>query len=376
MKTIFISFIIVLFALTSASQTRVEMVHNKNIDTSITGVSFEELEELYYASEHPSLRINFDTLYDYEIHFDGKKTNLNSNRDIYIKNLERGDHTITLIKRKESIIKTIKVKSSPPWFSNDATVFGILMIVLFMVFKSANSERTYFKKFYKVVPALLLCYFIPAGLNSLGIISSEESNLYFIASRYLLPASLVLLCLSIDIPAIKRLGSKAIIMFFTATIGIVLGGPFALWIVSLISPDVLNDEIWRGLSTVAGSWIGGGANQTAMIEIYGASDQMFSAMIVVDVFVANLFMSVLLFGIGFNKKINNFFKADDSAIKNLKTKMQEFQSSVTRVATFNDMIYMLGVAFFMVGWRILVLITSRHTLRKPLRECQIRKQQN
>ena len=154
MKTIFISFILVLFAFTSTSQTRVEMVHNKN-DT-ITAVSFEELKELYYASEHPSLRINFDTLYDYEIHFDGKKTNLNSNRDIYIKNLERGDHTITLIKGKESISKTIKVKSSPPWFSNDATVFGILMIVLFMVFKSANSERTYFKKFYKVVPALLL----------------------------------------------------------------------------------------------------------------------------------------------------------------------------------------------------------------------------
>lgn len=73
MKTIFISFILVLFAFTSTSQTRVEMVHNKNIDTSITAVSFEELEELYYASEHPSLRINFDTLYDYEIHFDGKK---------------------------------------------------------------------------------------------------------------------------------------------------------------------------------------------------------------------------------------------------------------------------------------------------------------
>ena len=167
MKTIFISFILVLFAFTSQSQTRIEMAHNKNIDTSITAVSFDELEELYYASEHPNLRINFDTLYDYEIHFDGKKTGLNSNRDIYMKNLERGDHTITLIKGKESISKTIKVKSSPPWFSNDATVFGILMIVLFMVFKSANSERTYFKKFYKVVPALLLCYFIPAGLNSM-----------------------------------------------------------------------------------------------------------------------------------------------------------------------------------------------------------------
>jgi uncharacterized membrane protein len=223
------------------------------------------------------------------------------------------------------------------------------MIVLFFVFRTSSSNNKRLKGFYKWVPALLLCYFIPAGLNSAGIISSEESSLYFIASRYLLPASLVLLCLSIDIPAIKRLGSKAIIMFFTATIGIVIGGPVALWLISLIAPEVLDGEIWRGLSTVAGSWIGGGANQTAMKEIYGASDTLFSAMIVVDVFVANVFMSVLLFGTGMNKKINKFFKADDSAIESLKTKMENFQASVTKVATFNDLIYMLGITFACVG---------------------------
>ena len=284
MKTFFTFFIILFSAFQYHSHTHVEMVTNKNIDTSIHSVSFNELEELYYASEYPDLKITFDTLYDYQIHFDGKNTGLISNRDVYLRKLERGDHTITLKKKTKngevSMSKKIKIKPSPPWFSNDATVLGILMIVLFLVFKTANSERSYFKKFYKIVPALLLCYFIPAGLNSLGIISSQESELYFIASRYLLPASLILLCLSIDIPAIKRLGSKAVIMFFAATAGIILGGPFALWVVSLISPDVLNDDIWRGLSTVAGSWIGGGANQAAMKEIYSASDQMFSAMIV------------------------------------------------------------------------------------------------
>ena len=353
MKTTFSLIVIVLMSFHYRSQTHLEMVHEKNIDTTIEAVSFHDLEELYYASEHPDLKITFDTLYDYQIYFDGKNTGLLSNRDIYLKKLKRGDHNITLKKKgnkKEILIsKNIKIKPAPPWFDNDATVLGILMIALFIVFRTYNSDRSYFKKFYKFVPALLMCYFIPAALNSFGIISSEESELYFIASRYLLPASLILLCLSIDIPAIKRLGSKAIIMFFAATAGIVLGGPFALWLVSLISPDVLNDEIWRGLSTVAGSWIGGGANQAAMKEIYGASDQIFSAMIIVDVFVANLFMSILLFGIGYNKKLNRFFKADDSAIENLKSKMESFQAGVTRVATFNDMIYMLGITFFFVG---------------------------
>ena len=182
------------------------------------------------------------------------------------------------------------------------------------------------------MPTLLLCYFIPSIFNSLGIISGEKSKLYFVASRYLLPASLVLLTISIDLKEIMKLGHKAVVMFLTGTVGIILGGPLAILITALFAPELVGgagpDAVWRGFTTVAGSWIGGGANQTAMKEIYGASDQMFSAMIVVDVFVANLFMSVLLFGTGYNKKLNRFFKADDSAIESLKTKMEEFQMSV------------------------------------------------
>ena len=123
----------------------------------------------------------------------------------------------------------------------------------------------------------------------------------------------------------------------------------ALWLVSLIAPGVLDDEIWRGLSTVAGSWIGGGANQTAMKEIYHSSDQLFSAMIVVDVFVANLFMSVLLFGTGYNKRLNKFFKADDSAIEHLKEKMENFQKKSAKIPEYFDILKMLGITFFFVG---------------------------
>jgi uncharacterized membrane protein len=47
--------------------------------------------------------------------------------------------------------------------------------------------------------------------------------------------------------------------------------------------------VWKGLSTIAGSWIGGGANQTAMLEVFGASKSMLQ-MIAVDVLVANLWM--------------------------------------------------------------------------------------
>ena len=185
-----------------------------------------------------------------------------------------------------------------PLITNDATVMGILAIMLGLVFYTHSSQNSFWRKFYTIVPSVLVCYFLPSLLNTFNLVDGEKSQLYFVASRYLLPACLVLLTISVDLKAIARLGNKALILFFTGTLGIVIGGPIALLIVSSIAPEMLGvegpDAVWRGMTTVAGSWIGGSANQAAMKEIYGAGDQIFSAMVTVDVIVANLWMAVLL----------------------------------------------------------------------------------
>ena len=236
--------------------------------------------------------------------------------------------------------------------TQDAPIFGLLLACLALVFHTARLPQ--FAKFYRIVPALLMAYFLPAILNSTGIIEAGEgSNLYYVASRYLLPASLLMFCLSIDIKGILNLGPKALIMFFAATLGIVVGGPMALWLVSQIRPDVLGgdapDALWRGLSTIAGSWIGGGANQTALKEIAQAQDDQFSVMIIVDVFVANLWMPFLLIGAGVSAAIDKRLKADASAVDALKQKVEDYQQSIARIPSFNDLMVLFGVIFLMVG---------------------------
>ena len=165
-----------------------------------------------------------------------------------------------------------------------------------------------------------MAYLLPAVLTSFGIIAPEwetvnssgeliiqKSNLYYVASRYLLPAALVLMTLSIDLKAVFGLGWKALAMFFTGTIGIIIGGPIAILLISMISPETVGgigpDAVWRGLSTLAGSWIGGGANQTAMLEIYGYNQKLYGGMVFVDIVVANIWMSIILIGIGKSDKI-------------------------------------------------------------------------
>lgn len=281
-----------------------------------------------------------------------------------------------------------------PVFTNDAVVLGILLAVLALIFHTAGLKKDGWQKFYRIVPALLLCYFIPALLNwPLGLIAPHwyeagildvareygvvidagmsfdkitellnaagvpkteykalqgHSQLYFVASRYLLPASLILLCLGIDLKAVLNLGPKALIMFFAATTGIILGGPIAVLVVSYLAPSVIPvspDELWKGLSTVAGSWIGGGANQTAMKEIFNVSDNLFGTMIVVDVVVANIWMAFLLYGANISDKLDLKLRADNSAIADLKKRVEEYSASVAQMPTTTTVFILLAIAF-------------------------------
>lgn len=293
-----------------------------------------------------------------------------------------------------------EVVSDIPLITNDAVVFGILMALLLFIFRS--SEMPAFKKFYAVIPTLLLCYFLPSVFSTLGVISPHwidvaaakeflqeqgyavqgltsfkdfknfvineeidghllepfmgESRLYFMASRYLLPASLILLTLSIDLREVFRLGPKALIMFATGTVGVVIGGPLAILLFSAIAPEVVgagSDEIWRGMTTIAGSWIGGGANQAAMYEIFGENGQIsgkiFSVMITVDIIVAEIWMFFLLLGVGKADSIDKYFKADASAVTALKDHMQEFSSRIARIASTTDLFVIFGIALGATG---------------------------
>jgi len=240
-----------------------------------------------------------------------------------------------------------------PLFTNDAVVLAILFGILATVFVTSHSERPVFKKFYTYVPSLLLCYFVPSLFNSAGIISGDASQLYYIASRYLLPASLVLLTISIDIKGILNLGPKALIMFLAGTVGIMFGGPIAMFIVGLISPETVGgegpDAVWRGLATVAGSWIGGGANQTAMKEVWGVSDNLFSAMITVDVVVANIWMAFLLYGAGISDKVDKWFKADASAITDVQQRIEAYKASIAKIPSLSDLVVICAVGFGITG---------------------------
>ena len=233
--------------------------------------------------------------------------------------------------------------------TNDAVVLGILLAILAFVFQTSDSPRPFWQRFYHYVPATLLCYFLPSLLNTSGLVDGANTGLYPIVSRYLLPASLVLFTLSVDFGAFRRLGKASVLLFAASAVSIMLGGPLAVWLLAHVAPDLVGGQgpeaVWRGMATLAGTWIGGGANQTALKEVFQPSDRLFSAFVTVDIFVANLWLAVLIYGAGRSQTIDRWLRADASAVEAVKQHVIEQAEAIRRIPTVSDFITMLSLGF-------------------------------
>lgn len=229
-------------------------------------------------------------------------------------------------------------------------LLGILLLIIAGVLTSASSARPFWQRFYAIVPTTLLCYFLPSLLNTSGFAQPATIDaLYGVVTRLLLPCSLVLFTLGIDIRAFRRLGRKAMLMFGASAVSIMLGGPLTVWLLAHVAPSLVGgvgpDAVWRGLATLAGTWIGGGANQTALKEVFQPSDVLFSAIVTVDVFVANIWLGTLLYGAARAPRIDRWLRADATAVDEVRRQVQQQAEVSQRNPTSTDLVQILAVGF-------------------------------
>ncbi|MGB0133753.1 DUF819 domain-containing protein [Dokdonella sp.] len=239
--------------------------------------------------------------------------------------------------------------STTALITSDVVVFGLLASVLGLVFWTSSRTDGFWKSLYTYVPALLLCYLIPSIFNSIGLIDGDASGLYPMARDYLLPAALVLLTLSIDFQSIRRMGPKAIVMFLAGTAGVMFGAVFAFGLFEVISPQTVSGDTWRGMTTIAGSWIGGSANQAAMKEVFDVSNDLFGQFVAVDILVGTTWTAVLLFLASRAEAFDRWTGADTSSIDDMKRRIEAYQAQHARIPTLNDLMIIIGIGFGATG---------------------------
>lgn len=235
--------------------------------------------------------------------------------------------------------------------------FGLLMGLVGFIFYTAGLKNRFWQRFYNICPAIVLCCFIPAAFNTFGFFDHGDAThagvgrqIYCFSATYLLPAALFLMTISMDVKKIIGLGWKVIAMFFAASAAIIISGPIALWIAKQISPALFTDDtLWRSFSAVAGSWIGGAANQAAMKELFHVDDTMFGTMILVDATNASLWLLVIFILAKHAAKIDRFLKADTRGINIVIRTVEAYEKAHARIITLRDVMLIIGITFAVGG---------------------------
>ena len=232
---------------------------------------------------------------------------------------------------------------------NDIVVFGLIAGTLALIFWLASGPTPFWRKFFTWVPALLLCYFVPALYNTVGLVDGEVSQLYWLASRVFLPAALVLLTLSVDLHGVLKLGPKLLFVFIMGTMGVVLGAVVSFQLMEWFWPAAVAGDTWKGMAALSGSWVGGGANMVSIREIYGVDATLFGQFAVVDVALASLLMATLLFLANRQEVIDRRSGADTRALDEMKERIAAYEAANARIPTLADLMAIIGWAFGIVA---------------------------
>ncbi|MEJ8569131.1 DUF819 family protein [Elongatibacter sediminis] len=223
------------------------------------------------------------------------------------------------------------------------TVFTFLAGVCAAIYWS--TQQPWGKRFFEIVPPVLLVCYIPAICTNLGLIPAR-SEAYEWMRDYLLPMSLFLLIVGADVPSVLKVGKKAIIVMLFGTLGVVIGAPVSL----LLFQDWLPPDIWKGMAAISGSWIGGGANFAALKESVDAPDGIAGAAIIVDATITFTWLGVMLYLAKFPNLLDRFYASDTRTLEELDRRFSDFKEATQRMPTMVDFIIMvalgLGAAVF------------------------------
>ncbi len=225
--------------------------------------------------------------------------------------------------------------------------FTYVAVLLFMAAVLVTLEKTskgFWAKFFKYVPAVVLCYLVAMILCTLKVWDMAETKPAYSALKNSLTYAMVFtMLLRCDIRKIIKLGPKMLIGFFSASITIVIGFIAAF----LLMKGVIGSDAWMGLGALCGSWIGGSGNMVAVQAALDISEADMGYALVIDSIDYSLWVMFLLWAIQLAPQFNKWTKADTKLLDEVSSRLAEDAKANAKPITFQSLILLIGSALLM-----------------------------
>ncbi len=178
-------------------------------------------------------------------------------------------------------------------------------------------ENKHFKTLFDWVPAILLAYVFPALISELFEVDYSASQIHQWSKNLLIPLAIVAVMSSLSFQGLKAIGYKPLLLFLCGSLAIAVL-PILLLVFydghEFIQSVLIQENYWKGIPPIVGSWIGGSTSQLVLKELIDTPEEVFLSILVMDNILVNIWTILMFQLIKKSETINRILKIDSKTL--------------------------------------------------------------
>ena len=193
----------------------------------------------------------------------------------------------------------------------------IVIITVVIVFYLDRWENKHIKSLFEWVPAILFAYLIPAGISYLIKKDFSNDEIHQYSKLYFIPLAIVAVMSSLSISQLKNVGWRPILVFLIGSFWIALFPFFMAFTLRdsfLVDSILVEQDYWKGIPPIVGSWIGGSTSQLVLKELVECPENIFLTVLVLDNILVNIWTILMFQGIKKSNLLNRLLNITNTTM--------------------------------------------------------------
>ena len=227
----------------------------------------------------------------------------------------------------------------------------ITIITVLIVFTLEKNESKFIQKILKWVPAILFAYIIPAIISSLLELDLKDVIIHNWSKKIIIPIAIISIMASLSIKSLYIVGIKPLIHFLFGSFSIAVIPILMIFFMgneSFLNSLIIDQEFWKGIIPMVGSWIGGSTSMVVLKEYVSTPELLFLSILVLDNIIINFWTLFMFQFIKQSKKINrllNLPETKEIVFTKKSDKISSFTTTISVILTVTFLSIVVNLSF-------------------------------
>lgn len=211
----------------------------------------------------------------------------------------------------------------------------IIIITVLVVFTLEKQDSRFIKRILKWVPAILFAYITPAIISSFLGLDLQNVIIHDWSKKIIIPIAIISIMASLSIKSLYIVGIKPLFHFLFGSFSIAVIPVIILFFIgndNQFDSLIIEEEYWKGIIPMVGSWIGGSTSMVVLKEYVSTPEVLFLSVLVLDNIIINLWTLFMFQFIKQSKKINESLNLPETKLIIFKNKSDKISNNTLTIS--------------------------------------------